>query len=86
MSNCHTDGECYKSSESRQGKRLVALVSRRGLVEKEAIELSSEGCTVLGYASSEDERRGGILGKRKYAGKKGSEKVQYGSGNSQIPG
>lgn len=53
----------------------MVFVSRRGLVEKEVIELSLEGCIVFGYVSSEDERRGGIFGKRKYVGKKGSEKV-----------
>lgn len=60
-----------------------AVVIRRGLEERGATECRLGGCTVFGYASGRDGRWGGILGRRKHVGKKGSKRVQGVSRNAR---
>ena len=60
-----------------------AVVIRRGLEEKGAIECRLGSCTVFGYASGGHGRWGGILGRRKRVSKKGSKRVQGVSRNAR---
>lgn len=56
---------------------------QKSLVETGRKKLSPKGCTVFGYVSGGDGRRGDILGGRKCVGKKGSERIQSGSRKSR---